>query len=74
MPRPEIPEHHREPLELLKWFVLAVTLSPMLCCAGCLGYGFLVARFQRPEGGPAETAPAKQGETPAGTGIRKTPP
>lgn len=58
MARPGIPERHQGPLEVLKWFVLAVTLGPMLCCAGCLGYGFLVARLQRPESVPPPTAPA----------------
>jgi nitrate reductase NapE component len=62
MSRPEVPKRDQAPLEFMKWFVLAVTLSPMLCCAGCLGYGFLVARFQQPEGPPSQTAPAGTGE------------
>jgi hypothetical protein len=61
MARPEIPRQQQGPLEFMKWFVIAVTLGPMLCCAGCLGYGFLVARLQRPETGPAATAPVERG-------------
>jgi nitrate reductase NapE component len=57
----ELPRQQQGPLEFMKWFVIAVTLSPMLCCAGCLGYGFLVARFQRPETGPAPTAAVERG-------------
>jgi nitrate reductase NapE component len=61
MTTPEIPKHSRGTLEFMKWFVLAVTLSPMLCCAGCLGYGFLVARFQQPAG-PRPTPPQLSSE------------
>jgi hypothetical protein len=45
----------------MKWFVLAVTLGPMLCCAGCLGYGFLVAHLSQPEGPPPQTVPIETG-------------
>jgi hypothetical protein len=42
----------------MKWFVLAVTLAPMFCCAGCLAYAFVLARLQRPQELPPRTAPA----------------
>jgi hypothetical protein len=58
MPVPEIPRRQQGPLQFMQWFVLAVTLGPMLCCAGCLGYGFFLARLQRPESAPPHTAPA----------------
>ena len=48
MSMPQLPERYEGPLEFMKWFVLAVTLGPLLCCGGCLGYGFLVARLQQP--------------------------
>jgi nitrate reductase NapE component len=64
MATPQLPKKYEGPLELMKWFVLAVTLGPMLCCAGCLGYGFLVARFQQPEGAPRHTPPAETRERP----------
>jgi hypothetical protein len=61
MARPDIPENQRGPLEFMKWFVLAVTLGPMLCCVGCLGYGFLVAHLSQPAGPSPQPAPAEIG-------------
>jgi hypothetical protein len=49
-------------VEFFKWFVLAVTLGPLLLCAGCLGLGMVTALLSRPDATPpARTARAELG-------------
>ena len=57
MARPPLPQHYEGSVEFFKWFVLAVTLGPLLLCAGCLGYGMILGLVSRPDAAPP-TRPA----------------
>ena len=60
MARPQLPPHYEGSVEFLKWLVLAVTLGPLLLCAGCLGLGMVMGLLSRPDAAPpAETARAE---------------
>jgi hypothetical protein len=59
MARPPLPQQYEGSVEFFKWFVLAVTLGPLLLCAGCLGMGMVMGLLSRPDAPPpARTAPA----------------
>ena len=86
MARPELPQLYEGPVQFFKWLVLAVTLGPLLFCAGCLGLGMVMGLLSRPDSGPPPppvTAPAApeggEGQPPAessppgGMGGRRPP-
>jgi hypothetical protein len=58
--RPQLPQHYEGSVEFFKWFVLAVTLGPLLLCAGCLGLGMVTALFSRPDSTPPAPATVRQ--------------
>jgi hypothetical protein len=59
MARPPLPQRYEGSVEFFKWFVLAVTLGPLLLCAGCLGYGMILGLLSRPDSAPpTRAAPA----------------
>ena len=62
MARPPRPQEHEGVVEFFKWFVLAVTLGPILLCAGCLGTAMVLSLLERPDmpAPPPRTAPADQ--------------
>jgi hypothetical protein len=52
MARPPRPQEYEGVVEFFKWFVLIVTLGPMLLCAGCLGTALVTALLERPDRPP----------------------
>ena len=48
MPSSSIPPDRHSDIQALKWFVLCVTLAPLVCCGGCLGLAALLSWTGRP--------------------------
>jgi hypothetical protein len=63
MARPQLPQEYEGSVEFFKWFVLAVTLGPLLLCAGCLGLGMVTALLSRPDAGPPAATARAEPET-----------